>query len=194
MLLRGSSTFYKRPMKLTISKKSILLPHSELPTLSKETPLEPSRKNMYVYKFCTGRWSPWRIDCKLIVIPFIRQKCSGSLKYQSGSGHRYYNNYRQCCGSGSGRIRNFWPDPGPIRNRNKRSWIHDNLVRIRIRGSIRILQIYCAPYSWPSHRAEGREPFYVWRWGWVKILVQKKFLASFFWPGSESWVRIRIRN
>ncbi len=26
----------------------------------------------------------------------------------------------QCCGSGSGRIRNFWPDPDPIRNRNKR--------------------------------------------------------------------------
>ncbi len=30
----------------------------------------------------------------------IRQKCSGSLKYQSGSGPRYYYSYRQCCGFG----------------------------------------------------------------------------------------------
>jgi hypothetical protein len=31
------------------------------------------------------------------------------------------NTFTQCCGSGSGtgRIRNFWPDPDLIRNRNK---------------------------------------------------------------------------
>ncbi len=35
--------------------------------------------------------------------------------------------------------------------------------------------------------------FYVWRWGWVKLLVQKKRenLAN-FWVGSESRIQIRF--
>jgi hypothetical protein len=50
----------------------------------------------------------------------LRPNFRGSMK-----GPRRGQTYikKQCCGSGSGtgsvRIRNFWPDPDPIRNRNK---------------------------------------------------------------------------
>ncbi len=54
--------------------------------------------------------------------------------------------------------RHFGMDPGP-RIRASYLWIR-----------IRILQIYCAPCS-----------YLVWRWGWEKILVQKKK----FWPVSD---------
>ncbi len=43
---------------------------------------------------------------------------------------------KQCCGSGTGsvRIRNFWPDPDPIRNRNKHfGSVFGSGFRIRIR-------------------------------------------------------------
>jgi hypothetical protein len=50
--------------------------------------------------------------------PGARVGCEGRAYFSFTLGFVDHGptNYKQCCGSG--RIRNFWPDPDPIRNRN----------------------------------------------------------------------------
>ena len=83
-------------------------------------------------------------------------------------------------------------------------WIRDFLVRIRIRGSVPLTNgsgsesCKFIAHLVRSQVTELRESslfiFELRRWGWVKILEQKKteVLAS-FWSRSESRIRIRVR-